>query len=305
MSEPWSSWFRQHWVGVLGAFFALCGLLVSGLWFYVQLQEWKKNGSDYMPLIANVLITVFLWLLLIAANAIYWKGSRRNFELEAELTSVKDESKLQIEFRDRELAGANSKIKSLESELEKKAITTPAVLAPSAPVQPTKHAPAFPSLSALYNQPVPANLTFADYFKRAYYSPITAEVEQNIQVAAHNDSPNDHEAFYIRLIGTGVVAYMHDDSWWEAFRSQILLLMELNRVDRTVPLSLARQFYDEAIPTCPKIYPQYTFEQWLDWLKSKALIAVYPSDMLEISHKGKDFLRYLAHVGRRPDDKVC
>lgn len=79
--------------------------------------------------------------------------------------------------------------------------------------------------------------------------------------------------------------------------------MELNRLNAIVPVTVARKIYDDVVPAYPDVYPAYTFEQWLGWLRTKALVIVYPSDMLELTHRGKDFLKYNAHWSRSPDEK--
>ena len=48
-------------------------------------------------------------------------------------------------------------------------------------------------------------------------------------------------------------------------------------------------------PTIPKRMKKYSFDEWMEYLKSRALVATYPSQMVELSWNGKDFLKYLAH----------
>jgi hypothetical protein len=202
-----------------------------------------------------------------------------------------------------------------------KASKTPTALAPSpaaappapSPTQPAaqQHPPSFPSLSALHGQTPQVTFDAADWFRRAYYSPLTAEIENNIKVVAHTNQPNDHEAFYSRFIGAGLVACLHDMTWAYIFKSQLLMLAEMNKKGGWLSLPKAKVFYDQAVPVCPKVYSTYSFESWLAYLQGETLLIRHPTDashpveMLEITHKGKDFLRYLAHWGRDINVRAC
>lgn len=162
--------------------------------------------------------------------------------------------------------------------------------------------PGIPTLSAL--QGVSPKITFnpQDWFKFAYYSPLTAEVESNIKVVAHRDFPSDPESFYAKFIGIGVVAYQHDETWWAIYKSQLQMLEELNSRPN-MPLSDAQKYYDQVVPQYPTLYPAYTFDQWMSFMRVQQLVVVHPSQMLEISHKGKDFLKYTSHWGRKFEGK--
>lgn len=90
---------------------------------------------------------------------------------------------------------------------------------------------------------------------------------------------------------------MHNTTWSSIYRSQLLLLTEMNHKAGIVPMQAARSFYDEAVKGFPQIYTNYAFEQWLGFLKGDQLIIEHPSSMLELTHKAKDFLKYVAHWG--------
>lgn len=158
--------------------------------------------------------------------------------------------------------------------------------------------PSFPSVSALQGQIPQITFDAHEWFRLAYHSPVTAEVENNFKVVAQRTQPNDREGFYARFIGVGLVAYLHDMTWSTIFKSQLLMLAELNRRNGHLPLLSAKRYYDEAVKTYPRIYANYSFEQWLNYMKNEQLLLQHPSDMLEITHRGKDLLRYLAHWGR-------
>jgi len=157
--------------------------------------------------------------------------------------------------------------------------------------------PAVPTLSALQGQAPQVNFNAHEWFRAAYYSPLTAEIENNIKIAANNNQPTDREGFYARLIGVGMIAYFHDMTWAYIFKSQLVMLAELNRWVM-ISASDAKAFYDKAVMEYPKIYANYSFDQWLNFMKAEQLLIQHPSNMLEITHRGKDLLKYLAHWGR-------
>ncbi len=127
------------------------------------------------------------------------------------------------------------------------------------------------------------------------------EIENNVRAAAQLNSPNDRESFYVKLIATGLPAFTYDIVWAYIFRSQILALMEINR--RLMPIAEVKVFYDKAAAEYPDRYANYSFEQWMEFLKSNTLLIWHPSGMVEITVQGRDFLRYLTHWGRYPDDR--
>jgi hypothetical protein len=157
------------------------------------------------------------------------------------------------------------------------------------------------TISALLGVPSAPTFNAKEWFKQAYHSPVTAEVEKNIHIIAEQNQPHDREGFFARFIGVGLVAYTYDSIWWIIFKSQLLMLLELNRRNGWLTIAEAKSYYDKAAIDSPKIYTDYTFDQWLDYMKGQQLLLQHPSQMLEISVTGKDFLRYLTHWGRYPD----
>jgi hypothetical protein len=136
------------------------------------------------------------------------------------------------------------------------------------------------------------------FFRNAYYSQIQEETEANVRAIAALRQPKDREDFYAKLIGIGITGYVYDQIWWEIFRSQILALLDLNRAFSPVPISRVQTFYTQAAAEYKEEYKDRTFEKWLAFLESYVLIIKYPSDMVEIAPRGKDFLKFLVHWGR-------
>ena len=178
--------------------------------------------------------------------------------------------------------------------------STPVLPRPATSLQQTSTS--FPSISALQGETPQITFDARQWFRLAYYSPMTAEVQQNIKTVAHNFQPSDVEDFYARFIGVGLVAYLHDMTWAYIFKSQLLMLAELNRMNGMMPVAAAKTYYDKAVIDFPLIYKDYAFPQWLNFMQAQQLLVKHPSDMLEISHRGKDLLKYLAHWG--PDVNI-
>jgi len=150
----------------------------------------------------------------------------------------------------------------------------------------------------------PVNFDADKYFNTAYQSKWTADVEARIKVAsAQNASSMSPEDFYSKFIGTGLVAYMHDITWAYIWKSQFLMLVELNRNGGMMPVSAAKAFFNAAVKDYPSNYTSYTFDQWLGFITSQGLITRHPSEMLEITVRGRDFLSYSAHSSRSADQR--
>ena len=100
-----------------------------------------------------------------------------------------------------------------------------------------------------------------------------------------------------------MISYLHDITWAYIFKSQIMMLTELNRRNGMMPLADAEPYYDNAAIACPQVYAQYSFHQWLNFIVAQQLVLRHPSDMLEITMRGRDFLKYLTHWGRVVDER--
>jgi len=142
-----------------------------------------------------------------------------------------------------------------------------------------------------------------EFFRIAYRSPLEEEVRKNFRYLAHQECPTEPETFYLKFIGVGFVQAMNDDLWYRSFRSQILTLTEANKNSGWLVLSRAKEIYEEAAKANPKEYANDTFERWLTFLTGNNLLIRHPSEMLEITTRGKDFLCFMAHWGRDAQDK--
>lgn len=178
---------------------------------------------------------------------------------------------------------------------ERRAIRQAPVQAETAQISSSAPTTTFPALSSLIPGLPKPTFDAEAFFKASYFSPLTAEAQKNVQIMANEKQPEDPANFLARFIGVGLVSYLHQHAWFTIFKSQILLLQDLNR--RNVPIADAKGYYDKAVLERPSFYTGYSFEQWILYMTQEQLVLRHPSDMLEITFKGKDFLKYLTHWG--------
>ena len=106
----------------------------------------------------------------------------------------------------------------------------------------------------------------------------------------------------MKIIAIGVLGFDYELTWAYIFKSQLLMLSELNRKMLTV--SEVREFYNNAATENPIPYAKISFEQWLHYLKTKTLVIHHPSEMFEITVRGRDFLKYLVHCGHSANERA-
>jgi hypothetical protein len=142
-----------------------------------------------------------------------------------------------------------------------------------------------------------------EFFRTAYRTPLEEDVRKNFRTLAAQEEPKDRERFYLNFIGVGLVQAIYDSLWWPMYQSQLMALLEINRNGGIVPIDKIKALYDKAAQKYPKEYAKDTFERWLSYLAKNGLVLNHPSGMVEITIRGKDFLKYLTHWGRELDAK--
>jgi hypothetical protein len=146
------------------------------------------------------------------------------------------------------------------------------------------------------NNPTP-NFDATDFLKNSYVSEMAAEIEQNVRTAARVNSPNSPEEFYIQLITRGLPGYIYDVLWAYIFKSQISALCSLVATGPVLPKDM-KHFYDTAAMEYPDMYANYSFDRWLEFMRSNLVILWHPDGRIGSTQRGRDFLKYLAHSGR-------
>jgi hypothetical protein len=149
---------------------------------------------------------------------------------------------------------------------------------------------------------VPSTFDVTTFLANAYNSPLAGEVENNVRQAVETRyrEPEEREDFLLKFIGIGTFIAVYDIAWASIFKSQVLLLEELNRKSRS--LDEARVFYTKAAQQNPPAYANYSFDQWLGFLRGEVFI-LQQGTMIGITQRGKDFLKYLVHCGRSANDR--
>jgi len=148
--------------------------------------------------------------------------------------------------------------------------------------------PAIPS-------PIQSPINTEQFFRFAYQGQLQTETEGNVRLMVQSRPPNERDEFIVRFIATGIVNAFYEHLWFTIFRSEILALNELNNA--LVRLEQIRKYYDDAVRKYPEFYANFSFEQWLGYLRSQALLLEHPGQVLEITVRGKDFLKYMVHCG--------
>jgi hypothetical protein len=154
------------------------------------------------------------------------------------------------------------------------------------------------------NETLSPGVNIEEFFRMAYRSPeLEKETHKNMRILARQRNPDDIEKFYLEVIGVGLLAALYDSIWWPMFRSQLLALTEVNRNSGMLPIAKVKGFYDRAAEEYKQEYADDNFERWFSYLTKNLFVLHHGSDMIEITVRGKDFLKYLTHWGREPKDK--
>jgi len=149
----------------------------------------------------------------------------------------------------------------------------------------------------------PGNFDSVEFFRTAYYSTLQDTGANSIKAEAERVRPHDKESFYLDVIAVGSIQMIYDQLWWVLYRSQLRALLELNKSNGLLPLSSFRKHYDQAVAEFSDTYANKNFDEWMKFMTDTLLLKIHPSEMVEITLKGKDFLKYLLHWGRTEETK--
>ena len=165
---------------------------------------------------------------------------------------------------------------------------------------------ALPTTSAAVQvaQPVqPIIVDTARYFREAYCGQVQAETESGVRAMIQAQPSDKRDEFVVRFIATGIVNVIYDQIWKAIFRSQILALEELNH--RLLRKEELKPFFDDGVSRNPAVYQNYSFDQWVQYMKEQLLVLEHPGKVFEITVRGKDFLKYMVHFGFKPEKKIA
>jgi hypothetical protein len=144
---------------------------------------------------------------------------------------------------------------------------------------------------------------FDDYFRTGHASQLTEQTAKDMKILVGQQHPNDREEALARFIGMGFWGYLHEVTWAYIFRSQILALTDLNAKGGVLSLTAITSHFEKATTDFPNTYALYTFNQWMDFMLTHSLLIRKPGDVVEITVRGRDFLKFLTHWGWTADMK--
>ena len=128
------------------------------------------------------------------------------------------------------------------------------------------------------------------------------ELEAHFQrLAAHHEDTAERERFLVRALAVGGLSYLHDMTYSSVFRSQLDVLEMLNTRGATT-IDALKPYYDAAAAANHEVYAKHSFEAWLAYMKGQALIR-QDGNVVQITVRGKDFLRYLVQEGKSANDR--
>jgi hypothetical protein len=139
-----------------------------------------------------------------------------------------------------------------------------------------------------------------DEFYQTYDNVMLRETEANILAIANTKPQAERERFFIRFIATGILNYVFDTIWFTIYASQIKALQTLNA--KNLKREELRKFYSDAVASFPDAYKKYSFDQWLGYLRGQGLV-IEQGDMVGITKRGREFLKYIVHQAKSLDIK--
>jgi hypothetical protein len=118
----------------------------------------------------------------------------------------------------------------------------------------------------------------------------TAEVEASVRQTASQVPTADKDTYYARALTVASIYFQFEILWSSIYASQIKALQALN--NRQLKRENLSHFYEEVAKASPSSYANYSFDEWLGFMQTQTLIR-YDGDLIGITIKGKDFLRFL------------
>jgi hypothetical protein len=159
--------------------------------------------------------------------------------------------------------------------------------------------PAIPATRQIDVNPAQTNianpaLRNIDQFYRIFDGPLLQETETGIRNQMNVNNPPDREGYLTRGLSMLILVSGYEYTWLNIFGSQLRALNQLNT--RMLSYDEMRHFYEEGATGLPQLYETRTFEMWLAFFRNSTLIRD-SGDRLEITVRGREFLRYLVQAG--------
>jgi hypothetical protein len=98
-------WLQKHWLAFLT-------FILTALYLFLQLLQWKRHGDDFMMMAFGFVITAALWVLLIGVIARYWRDGRQAGALRLERNTAEIQHRADLA----ELAKTHETVQKLYSD---------------------------------------------------------------------------------------------------------------------------------------------------------------------------------------------
>jgi len=100
----------------------------------------------------------------------------------------------------------------------------------------------------------------------------------------------------VRHLAATQIAYAFETIHKQIWGSQIKALEDMNAQANGISRTRIKVYYDETVQATSYIGAVYSFEQWLNFLKS-GLLLLEENNAVKITIRGRDFLLYLTRNG--------
>jgi hypothetical protein len=147
------------------------------------------------------------------------------------------------------------------------------------------------------NNPAPGQLR---EFPGMVRTPAIERLERQLHTqlsAITNLSEDEKRDLLVRILAQAQLEAAFERIYNIIFGSQIAFLRRLNGPALRLSVEDAHSFFEPYARQFPQIYANFTFNQWLDFLKNVGLVT-QNGDLIEITDLGRDFLVYITARGR-------
>jgi len=147
-------------------------------------------------------------------------------------------------------------------------------------------------------EPVDTTVSPTEEYTREFDSPVLQEQKRLINEALTRVGP-EKERFLVRELAITQLSLAFERTYSTIWGGQICILEELND-RRTLGSSkeeIKTSFYDVAVTKWPNYFTNYSYDEYLDFLKASNLMRE-ENETLFINALGIEFLQYLTQTGK-------
>lgn len=154
---------------------------------------------------------------------------------------------------------------------------------------------------ALTAEGVAADLKQLDHLYNKIDTRMTRDVEAAIRGQLNKVPAPERENWLLKILVVGSIYVDYEKVWYSIFRSQIDTLQRLN--GRGMKRQDLVPIYAAAAQSSPALYAKYSFDQWVGYMRAMILVRE-DGDEVNITVKGRDFLKFLIDEGRSAEDRL-